>query len=80
MINAFFNNKLFSLGEKLPSLSPNAGEGSVANLDKLRFANGSTKTSQLRLDLQWTMQDHAAVYRTGPVCCYYKFYFYVKKK
>ena len=33
-------------------LLQNAGEESVANLDKLRFADGSTKVAELRLNLQ----------------------------
>uniref|UniRef100_A0A8C1MSZ9 succinate dehydrogenase n=1 Tax=Cyprinus carpio TaxID=7962 RepID=A0A8C1MSZ9_CYPCA len=39
-------------GEKLSPLKPNAGEASVANLDKIRFANGSTRTSEIRLNMQ----------------------------
>ena len=39
----------------------------MANLDKLRFANGSTPTAELRLTMQKTMQNHAAVFRTGDV-------------
>ncbi|CAJ0953793.1 unnamed protein product [Ranitomeya imitator] len=54
-------------GEKLPSIKANAGEESVANLDRLRFANGSTRTSELRINMQKTMQTHAAVFRTGSV-------------
>jgi len=54
-------------GDKVRELSANAGEASVANLDKLRFANGSTPTAQLRLAMQKTMQNHAAVFRTGDV-------------
>uniref|UniRef100_A0A667YDE3 Succinate dehydrogenase [ubiquinone] flavoprotein subunit, mitochondrial n=1 Tax=Myripristis murdjan TaxID=586833 RepID=A0A667YDE3_9TELE len=54
-------------GEKLSPLKPNAGEESVANLDKLRFANGSMRTSEIRLNMQKTMQNHAAVFRTGSV-------------
>ena len=41
----------------------NAGEASVANLDKLRHANGSTPTADLRLQMQKAMQNHAAVFR-----------------
>uniref|UniRef100_A0A672NP71 succinate dehydrogenase n=1 Tax=Sinocyclocheilus grahami TaxID=75366 RepID=A0A672NP71_SINGR len=52
-------------GEKLSPLKPNAGEASVANMDKIRFANGSTRTSEIRLNMQKTMQSHAAVFRTG---------------
>jgi len=40
---------------------------SVSNIDSLRFAKGSTTTAALRLGLQKAMQNHAAVYRTGPV-------------
>uniref|UniRef100_A0A8C4VE36 succinate dehydrogenase n=1 Tax=Gopherus evgoodei TaxID=1825980 RepID=A0A8C4VE36_9SAUR len=54
-------------GEPVPSIKPNAGEESVANLDKLRFANGNIRTSELRLNMQKTMQSHAAVFRTGSV-------------
>ncbi|XP_031731991.1 succinate dehydrogenase [ubiquinone] flavoprotein subunit, mitochondrial [Anarrhichthys ocellatus] len=54
-------------GEKLSPLMPSAGEESVANLDKLRFANGSMRTSEIRLNMQKTMQAHAAVFRTGSV-------------
>merc|ERR1712184_118567 len=54
-------------GDKVRELSANAGEASVANLDKLRFSNGSTPTAQLRLAMQKTMQNHAAVFRTGNV-------------
>lgn len=39
-------------GEKLSPLQPSAGEESVANLDKLRFANGSLRTSEIRLNMQ----------------------------
>ncbi|XP_063041623.1 succinate dehydrogenase [ubiquinone] flavoprotein subunit, mitochondrial [Engraulis encrasicolus] len=54
-------------GEKLPPLKANAGEESVANLDKIRFANGDIRTSEIRLKMQKTMQTHAAVFRTGEV-------------
>uniref|UniRef100_A0A8C7FF60 Succinate dehydrogenase [ubiquinone] flavoprotein subunit, mitochondrial n=1 Tax=Oncorhynchus kisutch TaxID=8019 RepID=A0A8C7FF60_ONCKI len=54
-------------GEKLSPLKPNAGEESVANLDKLRFADGNMRTSEIRVNMQKTMQNHAAVFRTGKV-------------
>lgn len=54
-------------GEKVPDFSSSAGEASVANLDKLRYANGATPTAHLRLNMQKTMQNHAAVFRTGTV-------------
>ncbi|XP_070573484.1 succinate dehydrogenase [ubiquinone] flavoprotein subunit, mitochondrial-like [Ptychodera flava] len=52
-------------GEQVPELKQDAGEESVANLDKLRHANGSTPASELRLKMQKTMQSNAAVFRTG---------------
>lgn len=50
-------------GEKVASLPDNAGEGSVANLDWVRNANGAVPTADLRLSMQKTMQNHAAVFR-----------------
>ncbi|XP_039252040.2 succinate dehydrogenase [ubiquinone] flavoprotein subunit, mitochondrial-like [Styela clava] len=54
-------------GEHIGQIRPDAGEESVANLDSLRHANGSTTTADLRLEMQKTMQEHAAVFRTGDV-------------
>merc|ERR1712107_477733 len=54
-------------GEKIGKLSANAGEASVANLDALRFADGTAPSADVRLKMQKTMQNHAAVFRTGPV-------------
>lgn len=51
-------------GEKVPDLKPNDGMASIDSLDKLRYANGDVGTSELRLELQQTMQKHAAVYRS----------------
>lgn len=39
----------------------------MANLDKLRFAKGNVPTAEIRLNMQKTMQSHAAVFRTGTV-------------
>lgn len=54
-------------GDSVPSLKDDAGEASVANLDKIRHANGPITTADLRLKMQRTMQNHAAVFRDGPV-------------
>merc|ERR1712088_1079782 len=54
-------------GDTIGELSASAGEASVSNLDSLRFASGSTPTADLRLKMQKTMQNHAAVFRTGSV-------------
>ena len=43
----------------------NAGEASVANIDRLRHANGSTPTADIRLKMQKAMQNHAAVFRSS---------------
>lgn len=50
-------------GEKVASLPDNAGEESVANLDWVRHADGAIPTADLRLSMQKTMQNHAAVFR-----------------
>lgn len=47
-------------------LPKDAGAESIANLDKMRHANGSTPTADLRLKMQKTMQNNAAVFRDGP--------------
>ena len=40
------------------------GDAAIARLDHFRNAKGSTRTSELRLEMQKTMQNHAAVFRT----------------
>jgi len=45
-------------------LAPGAGEAAVARLDRLRNANGSRPTAEIRLEMQKVMQSHAAVFRT----------------
>ena len=54
-------------GSSHKPLSKNAGDKALERLDKLRHANGSTPTSNLRLQMQRTMQDCCAVFRTGDV-------------
>jgi succinate dehydrogenase / fumarate reductase flavoprotein subunit len=46
-------------------LRAGAGDEAVARLDRLRRANGSRPTAEIRLEMQKTMQNHAAVFRTG---------------
>lgn len=41
-----------------------AGEEAIARLDRLRHASGGTGTAQLRLQMQRTMQNDCAVFRT----------------
>lgn len=54
-------------GEAIGMIKPNAGEQSVANLDRVRHASGDIPTAALRLQMQKTMQNNAAVFRSGEV-------------
>jgi succinate dehydrogenase / fumarate reductase flavoprotein subunit len=47
------------------ALESGAGDAAVARLDRFRNASGSLRTSDVRLELQRTMQRDAAVFRTG---------------
>jgi len=49
------------------ALKEDAGDFALARLDKLRYAKGELSTAQIRLNMQRTMQNHAAVFRTGEV-------------
>jgi succinate dehydrogenase / fumarate reductase flavoprotein subunit len=48
-------------------LKPGAYEWSLARFDRLRYANGSCKTADIRLAMQKCMQSHAGVFRSGDV-------------
>lgn len=50
-------------GESQPELPKNAGEETLAKLDRMRFSKGDTPTAKIRLAMQNTMQKHAAVFR-----------------
>jgi len=54
-------------GARQAPLRADAGDESVARLDRLRHADGSLPTAEIRLKMQRTMQNHAAVFRTGEV-------------
>merc|ERR1739848_545042 len=54
-------------GDTKLAMPTTAGEVTVANLDALRYSKGSHSTAELRIKMQKTMQENAAVYRTGPV-------------
>jgi len=54
-------------GDEFPEIAPNAGEESISNIDKVRMADGNINTATLRTQLQKTMQNNAAVFRTGEV-------------
>ncbi|MBL8264872.1 succinate dehydrogenase flavoprotein subunit [Steroidobacter sp.] len=46
-------------------LTKDAGDFAVSRIDKFRNAKGSLKTAEIRLNMQRTMQNHAAVFRTS---------------
>lgn len=51
-------------GTKHAPLPANAGEDSIARLDKLRNASGNLRTAEIRRNMQKIMQNNAAVFRT----------------
>lgn len=51
-------------GDSIVPLKPDAGLESLENLDKLRYSEGGTTTSEIRSEMQDVMQESAAVYRT----------------
>ncbi|MCG8432815.1 MAG: succinate dehydrogenase flavoprotein subunit, partial [Gammaproteobacteria bacterium] len=60
-------SEIINREEKQKPLPKGAGDETLARLDKLRHAKGSRNTADIRLDMQRTMQNHAAVFRTGEV-------------
>ncbi len=52
-------------GARHAPLPGDAGDNSVARLERLRGADGDRPTSEIRLEMQRVMQAHAAVFRTG---------------
>jgi len=52
-------------GARHKPLAADAGQDSVERINRLRNADGSRSTAEIRLEMQRTMQNHAAVFRTG---------------
>jgi len=50
-------------GDAIPAMEEDEGMESLADVDKLRYSNGSISTADLRMEMQVAMQEHAAVYR-----------------
>jgi succinate dehydrogenase / fumarate reductase flavoprotein subunit len=48
-------------------LAKDAGEAAIERMDRVRHANGSMSTGEIRINMQRTMQRYAAVFRTGAV-------------
>ena len=58
---------LIKPGEGRVRLKSNAGEESIAHFDQIRHANGESTTADIRLEMQKTMQNFCAVFRTGEI-------------
>ena len=54
-----------SPGSRHRPLPADAGADSVERIDRLRNADGSRGTAEIRLEMQRIMQNHAAVFRSG---------------
>ena len=54
-------------GESHAELPAEGSEMALSRLDAARHANGSTPTAQIRLNMQKTMQENCAVFRTGEI-------------
>ena len=52
-------------GASQAPLPPKAGDAALDRFDRIRNADGGTGVAQMRLELQKTMQSHAAVYRNA---------------
>jgi succinate dehydrogenase / fumarate reductase, flavoprotein subunit len=57
--------EIVKTGVSHKALAKDAADPAVSRLDKLRSANGSRPTAEIRLEMQKTMQLDAAVFRTG---------------
>jgi succinate dehydrogenase / fumarate reductase flavoprotein subunit len=59
--------ELVSPGQSHAVMPADAGQNAIDRLDHFRNAEGSTPTSELRLEMQRTMQENCAVFRSGEV-------------
>jgi succinate dehydrogenase / fumarate reductase flavoprotein subunit len=62
---AHFCEKTMTPGARHKEFGADAGQNSVDRIHRLRNAKGSRPTAEIRLEMQKTMQNHAAVFRTG---------------
>ena len=58
-------SEILKPGASQAPLPARAGDNALDRFDRMRNAKGSTNTSAMRLELQKTMQAHAAVYRNS---------------
>ncbi len=59
--------ELIKTGKPHTPLKKDACDKALARFDRIRNAKGTEKTADIRLAMQKTMQNHAAVFRTGEV-------------
>ena len=59
--------ELIKPGAPQRPLPEDADEPALSRLDRFRYADGEVPTAALREEMQRTMQDHCAVFRTGEV-------------
>jgi succinate dehydrogenase / fumarate reductase flavoprotein subunit len=57
--------ELVTPGSKQAELPAGSADQALSRLDHYRYAKGTTATAELRLQMQKTMQNNCAVYRTG---------------
>ena len=61
---ALHTQKIIKPGENHKPLPKNATDFALSRFDRVRNANGTMRTSEIRLNMQRTMQNEAAVFRT----------------
>jgi succinate dehydrogenase / fumarate reductase flavoprotein subunit len=54
-------------GDRNIEFTPETGDNALSMLDKYRYASGSMATAEIRDNMQRTMQNNCAVFRTGEV-------------
>ena len=59
--------ELITPGDTLRPFRKGSTDQALERFDRIRHANGGTKTSEVRLEMQRTMQSNAAVFRTSEV-------------
>jgi len=62
---AHYCEETMTPGTRHKPFADDTGQNSVRRVDRLRNAEGSRSTAEIRLEMQKIMQGHAAVFRTG---------------
>ena len=59
--------ELLEPGAKVKPADDNSSDQAIARLDRLRHADGTRSTAEIRLEMQRVMQNNAAVFRTSEI-------------